>query len=74
MDSRECIHNKLLKGSANFQRSYLTFKIFNYPYCVCAHKVIFPETGVTGSYELRRMGAGNKLKLSFVRAVYTFNH
>ena len=43
-------------------------------YCVCAHKVIFPETGVTGSCELPSMGAGNKLKLSFVRAVYTLNH
>lgn len=44
---------------------------FNYVYCVYAHKAIFPESGVTGSCEHPNMGATNKLKLSFVRAVHT---
>lgn len=63
MDSRGCIHNKLL-------RDFLTI-YFNYVYCVYAQKVIVPENGVTGSCEDPNVGARNKLRLSFVRTVYT---
>lgn len=64
VDSRGRIRNKLQ------MRDFLNI-YFNYVYCVYAHKVIFPESGVTGSCEHPNMGATNKLRLSFVRAVYT---
>lgn len=64
VDSRGRIRNKLR------MRDFLNI-YFNYVYCVYAHKAIFPESGVTGSCEHPNMGATNKLKLSFVRAIHT---